>query len=675
MKTSASGLSLVGALLVLAPVSVAAPQRQHVVLEIRKLPGASSAPTMTLPNARPVELAIRQTIPDGARIDVPARVTVVIASTDAKSTTTLRPNTSFTPISTGAGERSSIGHGNALFSVVHGALDFFAVKSDKFTASAKGTEFTVDASKSKVSFAVNRGTIDVAHDANLQVDASKRNVSRASGGNAPATRTARDVGAVQAPSTIRTIDVLESAQKSNVSYNPLTSNTEVKKFETAAEAQAFYQGQFTAAEQSRDPERIAAAYNNRANALSEKGDYDRAIADYDEAVKLDHNLATAYYNRGNAYAEKGDNDHAIADYTEAIRLDPNYGYAYMDRGNVLDDSGQAARAFADYTMAARLNPNDPDVYYNRGLWYDEQHDYDRAIADYSLALKLNPQYSWAVSNRGLVYMYKGDLPRAMADYAEALRLDPRDDDAHYNRGLAYTRMADYDRAIADFNEAARLSPSDADTRANRGIAYWSKGDYNRAITDYNAAIALNPKLELAYRSRGLAFWSKGDNDHALADYTAALGLQPKDAFAYKLRGLAYFYAGAVPQAQADLVNATNLVPNDPYAALLLELANRRGNSPSRLAQSTNQINMNAWPAPLIRLFLGQIAPAAVLASAAHGNPATQHTQVCEAHFYGAEFAVLKNAKQDAMQLYRQVESDCPRSLTAIAADAALRSLK
>ena len=59
-----------------------------------------------------------------------------------------------------------------------------------------------------------------------------------------------------------------------------------------------------------------------ATLYGDKGDYDRAIADYDEAIRLDPRYAVAYYNRGVAYCDKGDYDRAIADYNEAIRLDP-----------------------------------------------------------------------------------------------------------------------------------------------------------------------------------------------------------------------------------------------------------------------------------------------------------------------------------------------------------------
>jgi tetratricopeptide (TPR) repeat protein len=75
----------------------------------------------------------------------------------------------------------------------------------------------------------------------------------------------------------------------------------------------------TTALAERDPI-VAATYNNRGNVYAMQGDYDRAIADYDEAIRLDPALASAWHNRGNAYARKGDADRAIADYNEAIRL-------------------------------------------------------------------------------------------------------------------------------------------------------------------------------------------------------------------------------------------------------------------------------------------------------------------------------------------------------------------
>src|SRR4029077_14037182 len=72
------------------------------------------------------------------------------------------------------------------------------------------------------------------------------------------------------------------------------------------------------------------SYENRGNAYHDKGDMDRAIADYTEAIRLDPKNVNAYGHRGVTYRDKGDLDLAIADFTEVIRLVPKgaHGYAH-----------------------------------------------------------------------------------------------------------------------------------------------------------------------------------------------------------------------------------------------------------------------------------------------------------------------------------------------------------
>jgi len=104
---------------------------------------------------------------------------------------------------------------------------------------------------------------------------------------------------------------------------------------------------------------LVAAYRNRGVAYNRKGEYDRAIADLDEAIPLDPKFALAYNNRGVAYKDKGELDRAIADYDEAIRLNPNYAKAYNDRGVVYASKRDYARAIADYDQALTSDLDDP----------------------------------------------------------------------------------------------------------------------------------------------------------------------------------------------------------------------------------------------------------------------------------------------------------------------------
>ena len=68
---------------------------------------------------------------------------------------------------------------------------------------------------------------------------------------------------------------------------------------------------------------LAIAYNNRGNAYTAKSDYDRAIQDFDQSIKLNPTYIKPLNNRGLAYLRKGDYDLAIESFDEAITLNPN----------------------------------------------------------------------------------------------------------------------------------------------------------------------------------------------------------------------------------------------------------------------------------------------------------------------------------------------------------------
>src|SRR3954464_12909195 len=67
----------------------------------------------------------------------------------------------------------------------------------------------------------------------------------------------------------------------------------------------------------------AASYYERGIERSRQREYDQAIADFDQVIRLNPKFAEAYFSRGNARHRKGDHDQAIADYNQAIHLDPD----------------------------------------------------------------------------------------------------------------------------------------------------------------------------------------------------------------------------------------------------------------------------------------------------------------------------------------------------------------
>ena len=112
---------------------------------------------------------------------------------------------------------------------------------------------------------------------------------------------------------------------------------------------------------------LAGTYNNRGIAYEDKGEYDRAIQDYNEAIHLNPQFAPAYYNRGNAYLAKDEYDRAIQEYDEVIRLDPSFTPAYVNRGLAHLKQGDQDLALRDYNEAVRLDPVYADRPYAEAL--------------------------------------------------------------------------------------------------------------------------------------------------------------------------------------------------------------------------------------------------------------------------------------------------------------------
>ena len=133
---------------------------------------------------------------------------------------------------------------------------------------------------------------------------------------------------------------------------------------------------------------LAVAFTNRGLAYKRKGQWDRAIADYSEAIRLKFDDAQIFNNRGNAYYHNGQLDRALKDYDDAIRLKPDLAVAFGNRGNVYRKKGRFDRAIKEYDKAIHFKPDDAQVFADRGLAYEKKGEPSRAIRDFKKAYDL-----------------------------------------------------------------------------------------------------------------------------------------------------------------------------------------------------------------------------------------------------------------------------------------------
>ncbi|HEV2162813.1 MAG TPA: tetratricopeptide repeat protein [Stellaceae bacterium] len=115
-----------------------------------------------------------------------------------------------------------------------------------------------------------------------------------------------------------------------------------------------------------------------------------AIIQWSHGRPSSKELAQAYLNRGNGYADRGDTQKAIADYTAAINRDATLGNAFAARGVLYYKADDYKRAVADLDAAIRLDPTNADSWAWRSRAKGALGDANGANADEARALQLDP---------------------------------------------------------------------------------------------------------------------------------------------------------------------------------------------------------------------------------------------------------------------------------------------
>jgi tetratricopeptide (TPR) repeat protein len=378
-------------------------------------------------------------------------------------------------------------------------------------------------------------------------------------------------------------------------------------------------------------------------------DFTRARDDYAAAAAGDASFSEAFDREGTADHALGHDDAALRAYDRAIALDPRRARYYGDRAVSLLALNRVAAARDDLTRAESLGLHDATTLLNLGGAYFRENDLRQALNAFDAALKDGAPTAEAYEGRAAVYRAMGRLTDAEADETAALRL--------------------------------RTAPGTGDPQKTaitydaRGEIRQESGDLNGAAADFGEAIRLDPRLARAYANRGAVEFLLGDRDRARADDTTALQLDANEAGAWSNLGAMDLEQQRVAQARDELGKAAALRPADAYLALLREVADREAGATS-IAQAAPHLDMTTWPAPIVRMYLGQLTPDATIAEARNSDPAVRDRRVCQATLYAADLQRLAKNEADALARYRSAATLCPAgSSERIAATFALNASK
>ena len=169
---------------------------------------------------------------------------------------------------------------------------------------------------------------------------------------------------------------------------------------------------------------LRTGYSARAIARSNVGDFENALDDYNEAVKLNLNDADGYASRGQFYVWRKQYDLAIQDFDKALQLDPKEWSSRSTKALALLRLGKVEEASQEVDAGLRLGSNRNCLYLRPGAIAYEQGKYAQAVDDLSEAIKLSMfKTPTNYMHRGQAYEKLGQKALAMADYTAAVELN------------------------------------------------------------------------------------------------------------------------------------------------------------------------------------------------------------------------------------------------------------
>ncbi len=188
----------------------------------------------------------------------------------------------------------------------------------------------------------------------------------------------------------------------------------------------------------------------------DSGDWPTAIAQLSLAGDTDSSLIDAFHYRGVAYLMRGQFQRAIDDFDHVLEFRPRFAEAYLSRGHAFDYLGQSDRALVDLDQAVELAPHEARIYNSRGITHLNLGQLELAVSDFQESIRLEPDQPHNYFSRAMAYYNLAEYRLAIEDLDAVLAKDPTNAEAYFQRGLAHLGLEKQDKANADMVKAVEF---------------------------------------------------------------------------------------------------------------------------------------------------------------------------------------------------------------------------
>jgi tetratricopeptide (TPR) repeat protein len=199
-------------------------------------------------------------------------------------------------------------------------------------------------------------------------------------------------------------------------------------------------------------------------------------------------IPESHYYLGLILLLDGDHDKALIQFDKAIRMKDDFALAYHERAGIKRTMGDFNGALYDYKASVNYQPEFPLAYNNMGSLKIIMGDYEGAIGDFDKAIAQDPSRSLAYNNRGYALYQLGELDSALVDFRSAIDRNAQFMEARLNMAAVEARKVRYDQAISQLDEVIAEYPEHGLLYLNRGLVKELKGDLIGACNDWSEAL-------------------------------------------------------------------------------------------------------------------------------------------------------------------------------------------
>lgn len=164
-------------------------------------------------------------------------------------------------------------------------------------------------------------------------------------------------------------------------------------------------------------------------------------------------------SEANRLRQAGEYQEALAAYDQAITRNSTIPEAHWGRCYSLNKLQRSTDALSACDRALVLKPNYPEALSSKGYALERQKNYQQAFQSTEQAIKLNPKFAEAWSNQGVALLELNRPSEALKAFEEATTLKPNYAEAWANRGAALWRLKRYDDAITSLDKALEIQPN------------------------------------------------------------------------------------------------------------------------------------------------------------------------------------------------------------------------